>query len=120
MSAPDSHIVDSQSSALGMLARLWWMFLGNAVLAFSILLIVKNRGGFFHAADWIFWITMASLVLIRYVDIKFLNGCTVTDARASITHWIRYAAILTAGSAIVWALAHAASYLLTTRAAQSP
>ena len=98
-----------------MLVRLWWMFFGNVVLAFCILFIVENRGGFFHAADWVFWITLASLVLVRYVDVKFLDGCTATGAYASVAHWLRYAILVTIGSTVVWAVAHVVSRLLATR-----
>jgi hypothetical protein len=101
------------------MARLWWMLLGNILLAFSIIFIFENRGSFFHAADGVFWITLASLVLIRYLDIRFLDGCTATGEHASITNWIRYVALLIACSTAVWVLAHVASYLLAARAAQS-
>jgi hypothetical protein len=91
------------------------MFFGNVVLAFSILFIFENRGGFLHTADWVFWIDVASLMLVRYADIRFLNGCTATGARASVAHWIRYAALLIACSTAVWVLAHIVSYSLTSR-----
>jgi len=109
MPASNGQIEDRQSSGPGILARIWWMFLGNVVLAFCILFIIQNRGSFFQAADWVFWIDVASLVLVRYVDIRFLDGATVTGARASVSHWIRYAVLLIAGSAAVWALVHVAS-----------
>lgn len=118
MPAPNGQVDDRQSTGLGILARIWWMFLGNVVLAFCILFIVENQGRFFLAADWVFWIGVASLVLVRYADIRFLDGCTVTGAYASVRHWIRYAALLVACSATVWALAHVASHILTMRATQ--
>ncbi len=118
MPAPKGQVEDRQSTPLAILARLWWMFLGNVVLAFSILFIVEHRGGFFHAADWVFWITLASLVLVRYADIRFLDGCTAMGAYASISHWIKYAVLLVAGSTAVWAIAHVASHFLTMRATQ--
>ncbi len=118
MCAHDSQVTDRQSSPLGILARIWWMFLGNVVLAFSILFIVQNRSGFFHTADWVFWITVASLVLIRYADIRFLDGRTVIDTYASVAHWIRYAALLIACSTVVWTVAHVVTYLLAARTAQ--
>jgi hypothetical protein len=118
MPASSSQIEDRQTTGLGLLARIWWMFLGNVVLAFCILFIVQNQGRFFLAADWVFWIGVASLVLVRYADIRFLDGCTVTGARASITHWIRYAVLLIACSAGVWALAHVASYLFVSRVSE--
>ena len=116
MSAPESQCEDRQSTPLGMLARLWWMFFGNVVVAFCILFIIENRGGFFHIADWVFWLAVASLVLVRYVDVRFLDGCTATGAYASIAHWIRYAILLAVCSTVVWALAHVVSHMLRMRA----
>lgn len=109
MPVPDGQVLDRQSTGRGILARLWWMFFGNVVLVFCILFIIENRGSPFQTSDWVFWFDVASLVLIRYVDIKFLDGCTVTGARASISHWIRYATLLAACSAAVWTLAHVVS-----------
>lgn len=51
MNVRDSQISDRQSTLPGILARLWWMLLGNILLAFSIISIFQNRGSFFHAAD---------------------------------------------------------------------
>lgn len=94
------------------MARLWWMLLGNMVLALCLIFIYRNTGGFLHAADPVFWVTVASLVLVRYLDIRFFHGRTATDgAPASITHWVRYTVLLVACSAAVWVLAHAANYL---------
>jgi len=115
MSDNDPRIADRQSSAAGVMARLWWMLLGNVLLAFSLVFIFERSGGFFHAADVVFWITVASLVLIRYVDIRFLDGRTTTNAPTSIRHWIRYVALLVLCSGALWALAHATSYALAGR-----
>ena len=51
---------------------------GNMFLAFSLIFILFNKGGFFHPADWVFWITVATLVAMRYVDIRFCDGQTAT------------------------------------------
>jgi hypothetical protein len=115
----DLQAVDKQSTGAGILARLWWMFFGNVVLAFCILFIVENQGGFFRAADWVFWITLGSLVLVRYADIRFLEGRTGTGERASIAQWTRYAAVLTACAAAGWIIAHLANYVFVARAAQA-
>jgi len=117
MSARDDQIINRQGTLLGILARLWWMVSGNMILVLSLLLIAKNQGGFFHPADWVFWIGVASLVFVRYLDIKFLGGCTATGAYASMTHWTRYAAMLAILAMVAWGLAHAANHLLVARAA---
>jgi hypothetical protein len=112
MPAPEAHITDKQSSSLGVIARLWWMAAGNFPLVLSIVFIAQNGGRFFQAADWVFWFALASLVLVRYVDIKFLGGCTGAGEPASVSHWIRYSAIVTACSVAVWVLAHTVGLLL--------
>ncbi len=118
MSASSAPIRDGQSTLAGITARLWWMFFGNVLLAFSLMFIVQNGGRFFQVADWVFWIALASLVLIRYVDIRFLGGCTGAGEPTTVRHWTRYAAVLIVCSTAVWILAHVLSPLFVTRAAQ--
>jgi hypothetical protein len=113
MAVRTPQMVDEQGTAAGVLARLWWMLIGNFTLALCIVFIVQNRSGFFHAADPVFGIAVASLVLVRYIDIRFCKGLTATGAPASMRTWTRYAIFLVLGSAVVWAVAHAASHLLS-------
>ena len=54
---------------------------------------------------------MATLVVIRYLDIRFLNGQTATDEKASMTDWVRYAVLLPVCATVLWVIAHAANYL---------
>jgi hypothetical protein len=115
MSGHDSQTVDRQGTAAGVLARLFWLLVGNAILAISLVFILHNRSGFFHAADGVFWITAMALVLVRYLDIRYFHGQTATGAPASIRHWVRYAVGLAVCAAAGWVLAHAVSYLLATR-----
>jgi hypothetical protein len=117
MSEHNSQTVDKQGTAAGVLARLFWMLFGNAILAFSAVFILHNRGGFLHTADLVFWITVAVLVLVRYLDIRFLNGLTAAGAPASMRHWIRYVVVLLAVAVVGWILAHAANYLFAARVA---
>jgi hypothetical protein len=118
MSGHNDPIIDKQSTALGFLARLWWMFFGNMLLAFSLLFLLFNKGSFFHPADWVFWIVVASLIFMRFIDIRFCDGQTATGRPASLTNWTRYGAVLLAGSVAVWGIAHALNYLFADRIAQ--
>jgi len=117
MSEHDRRTADAQSSAAGILARLWWMLLGNAVLAFCIIFIFQHKGVFLHAADGVFWIGVASLVLVRYLDVRFLNGSTAVGEPASMRHWARYAVLLVIVCTVFWALAHGANYLFINKVA---
>jgi len=119
MSGHNNHTIDKQGTALGFLARFWWMFFGNMFFAFSLIFILRNKGGFFHPADWVFWIVVATLVSMRYIDIQFCDGQTATGRRASLTDWTRYSALLVAGSVVLWGIAHGLNYLLVDRIAQA-
>ncbi len=103
--------VDEQGTAAGVLLRLWWMFIGNFILALCIVFIVKNRGSFWHQADPVFGITVLSLVLVRFIDIRFCKGLTATGGPASMRTWVRYAVFLIVGAAVVWAAAHGVSHM---------
>jgi len=101
-----------QDSIIGLLARVFWMLIGNGVLAISMISILLQEGSMFHAADLVFWITIAALILVRYLDIKFWGGMTAAGGSATIANWSRYAAALLIGSAAVWALSHVVNYLM--------
>jgi hypothetical protein len=111
MSARNPQITDKQSTALGFLARFWWMLIGNVVLALSLIFIYHNEGGFFHPADGVFWVTVATLVIVRYLDIKYLDGQTATGTHASIRNWVVYVILLIACSTVAWGIAHVANHL---------
>ncbi len=103
---------NKQDSILGLLARMFWMLIGNMVLVISMIIILQHKGGMFHAADLVFWITIAALILVRYLDIKFWGGMTAVGGPATIANWNRYAAALLIGSVGVWALSHLVNYLM--------
>jgi hypothetical protein len=51
------------------------------------------------------------MIIVRFLDIKFLDGQTAAGEPASIKHWRRYAIVLVVISAAIWAAAHTAVYL---------
>ncbi len=116
MSGHSEQASDKQGTALGFLARFWWMFFGNMFFAFSLIFILFNKGGFFHPADWVCWITVASLVSLRYVDVRFCDGQTAMGGRASMADWTRYSALLLACAVVLWGIVHTVNYLLVSRA----
>jgi hypothetical protein len=115
MAARDDQITDGQGTLPGILARLWWMLFGNVVLAFSLVFIFRHEGGFFHPADWVFWIAVAVLILVRYLDVKLWDGQTATGRYASLSDWRRYVVFLLACSAVLWGIAHGANCLSAGR-----
>jgi hypothetical protein len=97
---------NKQDSIAGLLARIFWMPVGSMVLAISMISIILHKGRMFNAADWVFWITIAALILVRYLDIKFWGGQTAAGEPASIKHWRKYTIVLIVISAAIWSAAH--------------
>ena len=111
MSDPEVQADSSQDSPGGCLLRIMWMFLGNFALVFSAAYIALHGESFFSTADLVFGSVVLLLIVVRYVDIKFLKGSTVFGEPASMRHWRRYVALLIGASIVIWAVAHAIAHL---------
>ena len=98
---------DAERSLAGAVARLYWMLVGNAVLYLAAVGITLQS----HESPWVidavFWAAVASLVLVRYLDITRLHGLTGSGEPASVGDWSRYACRVFLVSLTVWILAHA-------------
>jgi hypothetical protein len=109
----ENHNNDEQTyePPAGCLLRIFWMLLGNALLAGCALVVVQNRSSFFGIADAAYWATVASLLAARYVDIRHFRGTTAEGEPATMAHWRRYAVAVALVSACLWAVVHAIAYL---------
>jgi hypothetical protein len=88
---------------------LFWIAIGNVLL---VLLVSRvYRAGGFSLYDVLYWMTVASMLGARYVDIHRFQGATASGEPATPEHFRRYAYGVTAGALAVWALAHASHML---------
>ena len=100
------------SSGAGCLTRLYWMFLGNGVLAISFALLIDRHPRFPSLLDLACLVSCAALIAVRYVDVRYMEGETGDGgARATMGDWKRYALLLALGSAAFWLIVRAASSL---------
>jgi len=93
------------------LLRLWWMAFGNAVLFLGAIYVMKRREEFLCAADAVFAFGVVSLLVARYVDLRFYGGRTSVYEPAPPGLWKRYAAQVMLISAALWIGAHVVSHL---------
>jgi hypothetical protein len=91
----------------GCLARLFWMAGGLLALIFLSFSIFKHHA--FSIRDLAFLLIVLCLVLIRYVDIRYLHGETAEGEPATMSHWRRYTIGLLSGSLGVWLVLHVLS-----------
>ncbi len=93
-------------SGLPLLLRLSWMAIGNVALFLCAALVAKGTAPV--VIDVAFFAVVVGLILVRYVDVARFNGQTSDGKPATLSHWRRYAVMLTVISIGVWALARTA------------
>jgi len=91
------------SSGAGCLTRIYWMFAGNAVLAMLLVWLILNHPEFPCLQDAGYLLTLASLVAVRYVDIRHLKGETgESGTAATMADWRKYSLFLVTGCVAAW------------------
>jgi hypothetical protein len=103
----------NKTGALGLLIRLIWMFLGIVTMLILAMLIVKNGYPFLSPIDLAYAAVLGAALIARYVDIQYFHGSTSEGAPATMTHWKRYAILLTAVAVIGWLAAHGAALVFS-------
>jgi len=88
------------------LCRIYWMLVGNVALFLLFAFIMTKRLPFFSIIDAACAAVLASLILVRYVDIRHFGGETTDGEPATLRHWRRYAATLTGIAVVAWVAAH--------------
>jgi hypothetical protein len=91
----------------GCLLRLFWMIVGNALLAFCAVSIVGGPSRLLGLEDAFYWALVGCLLAVRYVDIQYFNGQTADGDTASMADWRRYVVRVGVVSAGLWLVAHA-------------
>ena len=88
----------------GCLFRLYWLFGGNIILLFLIVFIVDKHFKFPSWHDLAYWITVITLLAVRYIDVRYMLGETAEGKPAYISDFRRYTLILLIVSSLAWAL----------------
>ena len=91
------------TSGAGCLTRLYWMFAGNAALAISFGLLIDKHPTFPSLLDAACLLILASLVYVRYIDIRHFKGENGDNsAPATMDDWRKYSLFLVLGSVGAW------------------
>jgi hypothetical protein len=99
---------ERKGGCLSIIIRLGWIFGGIAVLIYCAVFVAMGK--YPGTADLLYWIIVAAILLLRFVDIKFLNGETLDNKPATINHWRIYALKISVASGILYALAKFVAY----------
>lgn len=103
----NKHLLKQEYDApAGCLIRLFWMIVGNALLFFCAMAIAQGTSSLFEPIDALFWILVGSLLITRYVDIRYFNGMTSDGDAATMADFKRYALLLGFIAIGLWIGAH--------------
>jgi hypothetical protein len=84
------------------LARLYWMFVGNIVLFFLLVVLFEKGTKFPSLFDLAYGIAAGALILVRYVDIRSLHGETADGEPATMGHWKKYSLVVGLAALAAW------------------
>ncbi len=93
---------ESRRGCLAVLFRLTWIF-GGIALIYCALFIAQAKGGV--AADILLWALALAIILVRFIDIRYLQGETRDNKPATMKDWRRYALMMLAFTAILFVIA---------------
>lgn len=98
----------ASDSIVGLFLRIYWIMIGNAVLAVTAALPVAYPKLPTAPLLSVYVLSVGALAAARYLDIRFCGGATVDGTPADMGHWRRYLVILLPVSlllpGIAWAL----------------
>jgi hypothetical protein len=96
--------VPTNTSPLGCLVRLGWMGVGNLILVLCLFGISQRPWRIFEFIDAIYLVTVAALIALRYVDIRYYAGTTSTGEPCTLADWRAYSWRVIALAGAAWCL----------------
>ena len=109
---PDPNSRDSQpaTSPLGCLIHLFCNLIGYGFLFISAGTIIKYKGLYFPFVDLIFWLIALSIIITRFIDIRFFQGETIDNEPATMSHFWKYLMAVLGLAVFLWTCAHLLAY----------
>jgi hypothetical protein len=99
---------ESNGGCLSVLVRLTWIF-GGSILVLCAIFVAQGKAPVL--ADIIFFSLALGLVLIRFIDIRYLKGETADNQPATLKHWRRYSIKLLLAAGFLYSLAKIVAHL---------
>lgn len=96
----------SYQSGSGCLVRSLWTIVGHAVLLILALYIFEKHARCFSIYDGLYLLSIALIILSRFIDIRFLKGETAYGKPASMVHLQRHILVIVPVYLLFLILAH--------------
>jgi len=88
--------------SLGVLARFYWMAIGPMIIILIAIAIMMKSFEKNAITNLTYWGLVLSVILIRYLDIRYLKGETADGEPATMKHWKRFCMLLLIIYTVLW------------------
>ncbi|MDD5772387.1 MAG: hypothetical protein PHX78_02860 [bacterium] len=96
----------NNSTGIGMLIRFYWMAFGNFINMLLIINITFKKQSPIMLLSILYFINTIGLIILRYIDIKYLNGLTSEYEHATMDHWKIYSIKVIVFYLVLWIVAY--------------
>jgi len=107
----DSSPRSPRHGTAGAIARIYWFLGGNVIVGYFAVAIAQHPYAW-SSRDLAYWVAVASLVTVRYIDVALLDGTTADGDRATLSDWRRYSTFLLLICGSGWVGAHAVGLVI--------
>jgi len=99
---------EPSGGCLSVLVRLTWIF-GGSFLIYGAIFIAQGKAP--GLADTIFLLFTLGLLLVRFIDIRYLKGETLDNHPATLKDWRRYSVKMLIAAGLLYFLSKIAAHL---------
>jgi hypothetical protein len=109
MPSGGDHPNPEHDSLPGCFLRLFWLMIGNALLALALLQILFSQAPFFSGVDLFFWSVVGGMIAARFADVAYFRPATAAAQPTALSSGWQYVLTLIVAAATAWILAHLAA-----------
>ena len=80
------------------------MVFGSLILLITAITVAFETIQNIYAAVVIYWGDVVCMIIVRYLDIRYLRGETTDGQPATMKDWKRYSVFLVIASVVIWVL----------------
>ncbi|HQG32744.1 MAG TPA: hypothetical protein PLA83_12510 [Deltaproteobacteria bacterium] len=95
------------TGTLARVVRLTCKTLGGMLLFLLLILIIIGSPSQASLLNVVFWLAVAGLIVLRFIDIRVYHGQTADNKPATIRDWLNYSIGVVAMSGFFWVVAQA-------------
>jgi hypothetical protein len=104
--------IPNELSIPAALIRLYWFLIGNVLLVILAVITGSQSKKAILFPSVMYWAVVVSLMVTRYIDIRYGKDSTADGQPFTLRHWVRYSVFILILSSGMWGVAILAAYFI--------